>query len=113
MPSWHVCQTHLLALAEAFVEEYVLNAFLKKEEILEEGPLRAAITQLRSLYALSTIERHAAWYLEQGYVASVKSKAIRRTVDQLCQDLRPDAVALVESFGIPDELLAAPIAVNA
>ncbi|MEO0340349.1 MAG: acyl-CoA dehydrogenase, partial [Bacteroidota bacterium] len=90
-----LCQTHLLALAEAFVEEYVLSSFIKKEMALEDGPLKASVSQLRSLYALSTIEQHAAWYLEQGYVAAVKSKAIRSTVDQLCQDLRPDAVALV------------------
>ncbi len=107
-----LCQTHLIALAEAFVEEYVLDAFMKKEATLAAGPLKSAIAQLRSLYALSTIEQHAAWYLEQGYIAAVKSKAIRRTVDQLCQDLRPDAIALVESFGIPDALIAAPIALN-
>ncbi|RMF01914.1 MAG: hypothetical protein D6772_04160, partial [Bacteroidetes bacterium] len=35
------------------------------------------------------------------------------TVDRLCAQIRPDAVALVDAFGIPDQLLAAPIACSA
>jgi acyl-CoA oxidase len=31
---------------------------------------------------------------------------------QLCADLRPKAVALVNAFGIPDECLSAPIALR-
>ena len=41
-----------------------------------------------------------------------KTKAIRRLVDDLCAEVRVDAHCLVEGFGIPDELLGAPIAVK-
>ena len=40
----------------------------------------------------------------------VKTKAIRKMVNQLCWEIRPDAVALVDAFAIPDSCLAAPIA---
>ena len=61
------------------------------------------------LYALSTIEKNKGWYLENEYLAGNKTKAIRRLVDKLCADLREDADALVNAFGIPEELIVAPI----
>ena len=42
---------------------------------------------------------------------AVKTKAVRKIVNQLCWDIRPDAVALVNAFDIPESCLAAPIAV--
>ncbi len=39
----------------------------------------------------------------------VKTKAIRKQVDQLCWELRQEAVPLVNAFGIPDRLLGAEV----
>lgn len=39
-----------------------------------------------------------------------KTKAIRKVVNQLCWEIRQDAVPLTDAFAIPDKLLAAPIA---
>ena len=41
-----------------------------------------------------------------------KTKAIRRVVDELCEEVRVDALGYVEAFDIPDYLLAAQIAVG-
>jgi len=106
------CQTHMLALAHAFVERYVLEKFQEAVQACEDETLRPVLEKLRQLYALHTIEQHKGWYLEQGYMESNKTKAIRRAIDDLCAELRNDALPLVESFDIPDELLAAEIAVG-
>ncbi|MEO0728132.1 MAG: acyl-CoA dehydrogenase [Bacteroidota bacterium] len=105
-----ICQTHMLAAAEAFIERVTLEATVKVVENNTSSSAYNILRQLRSLYALQTIEKHAAWYLEQDYLAAVKSKAIRRQVDHLCASLRPEAMALVDAFGIPESLIAAPIA---
>ena len=105
-----ICQTHMLALAEAFIERITLEATVAVVEKNKSSSAYNILRQLRSLYALQTIEKHAAWYLEQDYLAGVKSKAIRRQVDHLCAKLRPEAMALVDAFGIPQVLIAAPIA---
>jgi acyl-CoA oxidase len=42
-------------------------------------------------------------------MTSQRSKAFTRALGQLCFDLRPKAEALVDAFGIPDVMLAAPI----
>ncbi|HYY31596.1 MAG TPA: acyl-CoA dehydrogenase [Chthoniobacterales bacterium] len=40
----------------------------------------------------------------------LKSKAISYQVDNLCAEVRQEAVRLVDAFGIPDSCIAAPIA---
>lgn len=105
------CQTHMIAAAEAYLEKVVLKSFIEATKTAPDE-LRPMLRKLRALYALSTIERHAAWFLEHDYISGNKSKAVSRTVDALCRELRPEAGALVAAFGIPDELLGAPIALK-
>ncbi len=49
---------------------------------------------------------------QHGYIEGSKAKAIRKLVNRLCGEVREQAVPLVSAFGIPDELLAAPIALE-
>jgi hypothetical protein len=44
---------------------------------------------------------------------SCKTKAIRKMVNQLCWEIRPDAVSLVKAFDIPDSCLCANCIVGA
>ncbi|HKK76014.1 MAG TPA: acyl-CoA dehydrogenase [Saprospiraceae bacterium] len=105
-----ICQTHLLALADAYAEKMVLDAILKKEAQIKNTLAKASLAQIRALFALSCIEKHKGWYLEQDYIAPVKSKAIRDRVEEHCLALRPNVKDLIEAFAIPEVLLAAPIA---
>ena len=89
----------------------VVERFIAGIDAQADPQLKAVLDGLCDLYALWRIETDRGWFLEQEYLAPAKSKAIRRMVDRLCGLLRPDAVALVDAFGIPDKLLAAPIVV--
>jgi len=103
------CQTHMLALAEAYVERIVLEQFVEAVESQEEESLKKVLQQLQQLYALHTIEKHKGWYMEKDYLAGSKSEAIRQVVDDLCDRLRKEARGLVEAFAIPEECLGAEI----
>lgn len=104
------CQTHILNMAEAFVERLVLEQFLKVIDNEEKtSTLKAVLQRLATMFALSTIEKHRGWYLEQDYITGAKSKAIRKEVDELCLLIRSDALALVEAFAIPESCLGAEI----
>lgn len=106
-----LCQTHMLAAAEAYVEALVLDKSLDKVAALpKSNPAREVLKKVLQLYALHTIEAHSGWYQEADYISGQKSKAIRKAVDILCAELRPEVGALVNGFGIPDEILEAPIA---
>lgn len=60
------------------------------------------------MYALACVEEDAS-FLRYGYLSRDGAAAARREVSKLCGDLRPHALSLVNSFGIPDAFLS-PIA---
>jgi acyl-CoA oxidase len=71
----------------------------------------ATLRPLLTLDALARLEAGAGWFLEHGVLEGAKARAIRKQVDALCLELRPQARGLVDAFAIPDEVLAAPIAI--
>lgn len=104
------CQDHLLMMAEAHIENRVLQIFVDKVNAIEDPSIRKTMTTAQNLYALSTLEKHKGWYLEQGYMEGAKTKAIRSQVNLLCYEMRQIAAPLCDSFGIPEASIAAPIA---
>ncbi|KAJ4850819.1 Acyl-coenzyme A oxidase 3, peroxisomal [Turnera subulata] len=48
-------------------------------------------------------------FLRYGYLSAENAAAVREEVSNLCRELRPHALALVSSLGIPDSFLG-PIA---
>ena len=103
------CQHHALTAARAHVECEVLRSMLAAERRTPSSGVAEWLERLRSLYALATIEREAAWFLEQGYLDPPKSKAIRRTVTALCAEIRPQAIPLVDAFDVPRSCLEGSI----
>lgn len=105
-------QDHAVALAKAHTESLVLRQFAESIENCEDDSLAAILGTVCALYALHRIEADRGWFQEQGYLDSSKAKAIRKLVNQLCSEVRQQALPLVAAFAIPDELLAAPIAIS-
>lgn len=105
------CQTHLLATARAHVDRIVVEL---AHEAVAAAPddLQKVLRPLLALHGLARIEADAGWLLEHGVIEAGKARAIRKQVDALCRELRPSALSLVDAFAIPDEILAAPIAVR-
>lgn len=110
--AFNVVQHQMIDVAQAYLERVVLEQFQLAIKEVEDQKTKDILTKLNQLYALSQIEKNKAWYLEDGYMEAVKTKAIRKIVNQLCWDIRPDAVSLVNAFDIPESCLAAPIAVK-
>ncbi|MBU2997197.1 acyl-CoA dehydrogenase family protein [Cellulophaga baltica] len=105
-------QTHLLALGKAYSCELAYNTFIDFTDKINDDKNKALFVKLANLYALQEIRTNATWYLEQGYIGTTKSKAIRQRIERLCTELRPHIGNLVDGFGIPDDLLNAPIAIK-
>ncbi len=103
------CQNHMMTLAEAYIERIVLESFVEVIKNVEDKSLKKPLKMMCDLYALSTIEKHKGWYLEDGYMEGNKTKAIRKMVDKLCKNLRGEAGFLVDAFAIPDQVLGAQI----
>jgi acyl-CoA oxidase len=103
-------QDHLLLAARAHIDARILEAFADAVEKVEDPDTKALLSRLADLHALATIEAERAWFLEHNRLTQTRSKAITAAVNELCQQLRPFAGALVDAFGIPAEMITAPIA---
>lgn len=103
-------QSHLLALGKAYSVGLAYDAYTEFCAKIGNEEHRALFEKLGTLYALYEIRKDAEWYLEQGYLGSTKSKAIRQRVERLCTELRPHIGVLVDGFGIPEQCMTAPIA---
>jgi acyl-CoA oxidase len=102
-------QDHVLATARAHVYREILESFCGANERHRESELHPLLERLCDLYALADIERDRAWFQEHGRISSTRAKMVTRAVNRLCAELRPHAEELVDAFGIPDQVLGAPI----
>jgi acyl-CoA oxidase len=105
----NACQDHAIALADAYVERLVFERFRAGVTACDDPSLALVLRQLLALFGLWLLDRDRGWFLEKGYFESVKAGAVREQVNRLLEEIRPHAVPLVDAFGIPDALLAAPI----
>ncbi|HEY0793242.1 MAG TPA: acyl-CoA dehydrogenase [Chthoniobacterales bacterium] len=103
-------QPELLELAHAFVARTIQETFIEAIAPLENRPLQSALKRLADLFAVGHLYEQRAWYLENGVFSRRKSEALGRLQQRLCREVRGEAVALTDAFGIPDACLAAPIA---
>lgn len=98
------CQQHMIDLGKAYVERLAFKDFVA---MVDDAPdsLHPILNKIAQLYALTCIEEDKGWFLETGYLEGNKTKAIRRVINKLCQELRYESRGLVDSWGIPDTLL--------
>ncbi len=105
------CQIHMVDMARAYVDYQVLKSFQRAVVNCNLEKERALLEKLKALYALTILEEEKGWFLENDFMDGTKSKAVRRMINKLCQELRPDINGLVDAFGIPEELLGAKIVI--
>ncbi len=108
--AFNVSQHHLVEVGMAHIERVIVEKFIEQVNQTKDEGCKAVLIKLCQLFALSQIEKNKGWYLESGYMEGSKTKAIRKLVNQLCWDVRQEAVPLCDAFKIPESCLAAPIA---
>lgn len=109
----NVMHPHMLQIADAYLDRVFLEQFQNQLDLITDEGIKEVLVRLYNLFALNKIEQHKAWYLEQGYMEGVKTKAVRKLVSQLCWEIRQDAVPLVDAFNIPENCLGAIVTTKA
>jgi acyl-CoA oxidase len=102
-------QNHAVDAARAHIDRVILESFCRAIEACEDEALSRALDVVFDLYALSVIESERAFFQEHGRLTGPRCKAITREVNRLCNEVRGFSGELVDAFGIPDEILRAPI----
>ena len=71
---------------------------------------RAILRKIALLFGLHSLETSIGWYVGNGVVSASTAGRVSALVRQAVSELAPQAINLVDSFGIPEHLLRAPIA---
>ncbi|MUL40123.1 acyl-CoA oxidase [Streptomonospora sp. PA3] len=109
---FNAAQPHVLSAARAHMERVVLEAFVAAIDRCSDKETRDLLDRVCDLFVLSAVEEDRAWFLEHERLTATRAKTVTQQVDRLCAQLSPRAEALVDAFGLPDEWLAAPIALG-
>lgn len=96
-------------LADAHTHRLELTCFIEAVGAITDRRVRAALDPLITLYAVESIDRQLGWYLSKDLITTDQSCAIPTLLNTLCERLVPQALALVDAFELPPELLHAPI----
>lgn len=68
--------------------------------------IRNVLTKIGLLYGLWSLDAHSSELYASGYFVNTDAnQRIRSTILKLCEELKPEAVALVDAFAPPDFIL--------
>lgn len=103
------CQNHMVSLAHSYSDRLAYREMMKTLQTLTDSPSKQILTKLARYYALHILHENSGWYLENGYFEGAKTKAIRRILNKMNQEIRPELLTLVDAWGITDESRRAQI----
>jgi flavocytochrome c len=100
------CALELCNAVRAHCGLFLLTNFLRVVNQVEDKALKAVLTRLLIMYSLSSILDDPQW---NGLLNSAQIRLIKQAVIDIMEQLRPDAVALVDAFDFPDRVLNSAI----
>ncbi|PRP88722.1 acyl-coenzyme A oxidase I [Planoprotostelium fungivorum] len=106
---WSSVMAEQVLLARVHCEYYVLHCFINAIRDVEDAKVARALTNLRNLHALVTIEKYSSYLLESGYFSGAQIDFIRKQIRSMCAATRGDAIPFVDAFGFPDFILNSPL----
>ena len=100
---------HAADAARAYVDVVMLEAFIRAIDECEDLQVTRALNLVCDLYALHTIESDTGFFQAHGRLTASRCKALTREVNRACNKVMAHSELLVDAFGIPDEVINAPI----
>ncbi|OQR85861.1 peroxisomal acyl-coenzyme A oxidase [Achlya hypogyna] len=83
-------------------ESVFLQCFFDGVIAITDGPLRAVMLQLWQLYALWRITLHLGEFRADDYLSATQATWVQEALLALLPQIRPNAIALVDGFGLTD-----------
>jgi acyl-CoA oxidase len=104
-------QVHATVAAASHVDVLVLRAFKTAVGQVNDPENRTVLKTLVALHGLGAIEANLDWFQEHGRMSSSTVRTVRTAREELIREVALDSLALVDAFGIPANVLGAPIAI--
>lgn len=99
------CAIDRTAHAQYYLVYNFAQAILHDEELKSKPALHKVMTTCFELFACYTMDAEASEFLSSGYLSPKQAELLRNRVHALLAELRPQAVSLVDAWGVPDYLL--------
>ncbi|KAI7855172.1 acyl-CoA dehydrogenase/oxidase [Circinella umbellata] len=109
--SWNSMLVEINRISRAHCQYMLVRTFivsLQNDERLakpENRNLLKVLRSLASLFALYTIEQELGEFVTSGYLNSDQAAMLKQQVIALLEEIRPNSVALVDAFALPDYYL--------
>ncbi len=107
--SFNSLQVEIFNCSKAHSEYLVIRNFsmaiLNDKELNSQPALRQIVQRLYLLYACKTMFDNAAEFMSSGFLSGEQYHLLQAKVQELLVEIRPQAVALVDGFALPDYLL--------
>lgn len=109
--SWNSMLVEISRISKAHCQFVLVRNFIvavQNDEQLttaENRPLLKVLRLLASLFALHTMEKELSEFLVAGYFSSEQTAMLKEQVIHLLEQVRPEAVSLVDAFALPDYFL--------
>lgn len=103
--AFNSAQDHLLMAARTHMDRVVLESFVAGIDACQDEAAREQLERLCTLYALSSIDADSGWFQAHNRMSAGRAKAVIGQINELCSELRPQALELVEGMGIPEAWL--------
>ena len=72
--------------------------------------IKDMLQKLYLLFSINEVKMSADWYLLNDVITPDTARQVTARYNELCKDIGEQSMALIDSFGIPDAMLSAPIA---
>ncbi|KAG1458377.1 hypothetical protein G6F56_006410 [Rhizopus delemar] len=106
--AYEQCSQSRLYAAKLHSFSYLFNRFTDAVRKLS-GNLHTVLSTVCLLYGLYTIEENAGAFLQYEYFAPTQIEFIRASVNKLCEQVREQAIPLVDSFNLSDYAINSPL----
>lgn len=108
--AWNSHMMEMIECTKPHCWVLVMRHFARKVELSRQSPtIYPVLKRLLDLFALYQIQKMSDYFLENKYFDADTLRLIRKTVLQLCREIRPDSVSLVDAFNYPDWIVKSPL----
>ncbi|KAI9339689.1 hypothetical protein BDR26DRAFT_862130 [Obelidium mucronatum] len=106
--SWNDSLIEMYAISKAHCQYILLKNFVHAahhDKRAQKAGVTEPLATLCTLFGLSTMEQELSEFVEDGFVSQKQTGWLRSQLKKSLLAVRPNAVALVDSWGIPDYVL--------
>ncbi|KAF8384910.1 hypothetical protein PRIPAC_74052 [Pristionchus pacificus] len=100
--AWNACSIDLCKVARMHVKTYLVKNFLARVRTCEDSASKTVMHTLAKLYAFDLISGAGGHFMKGGFLSETQANQVQVDIYEMLNSLRPEAVALADSWAISD-----------